>query len=59
MSRSQLYSKLALQRCQMYLGQLCAANYLMEDDNQEMVTTIIKDLNQDLEILERYIDTAE
>ena len=58
MRKSQLYSKLAVERCRVYTAQLCAANHFMEDDAGTTVKALIQGLNQDLDILERYIDAA-
>lgn len=65
MSTSQLYSKLALERCRMHVAQLCATAYLQGEDErisamqQEMLSSLLRGLSQDLDVLEQLIQSEE
>lgn len=65
MSTSQLYSKLALERCRMHVAQLCATTYLQGEDahisamQQEVLSALLKGLSQDLDVLEQLIQSEE
>ncbi|MEZ5813867.1 MAG: hypothetical protein R3E13_03990 [Alphaproteobacteria bacterium] len=57
MTASQLYHRLALERCRMYVAQLCAASHFDTDnitdltEQRDMIAFLLKGLSQDLEVL--------
>ncbi len=55
---TRLYHKLTIERCQMYVAQLCAAIHLGElehptEQEKEALRALVFHLNQDLQVLER------
>lgn len=65
MSMNDVYGKLALERCRVYLAQLSAASYLSEGirDEAELeadtVSHLIRGIYSDLELLERSINSSK
>lgn len=58
MNYSQIDQKLALERCRLYVAQLCAAHYfdgaeIAPDESQNLVVErLLRSLSQDLEVWE-------
>ena len=65
MMTTELCYQFALERCRMYLAQLCAANHFASEDNPECimerdtVVMLLKGLEQDLDILEALADASQ
>lgn len=65
MTAPRVYSKMAVERCRMYLAQLHAAHYLgaegrLENTIQDdTVAALLKGLGQDLDVLEALIDSHD
>ena len=61
MTTNQLCHRLALERCRMYLAQLCAASHLEIEDvgdlteYMDVMAPLLKGLGQDLDVLEKAI----
>jgi len=60
MTISEFYHKLAIERCRMYVAQLCAAHHLDEGNvavlelQQDTMASLLKGLSQDLQVLEEF-----
>ena len=65
MVKSKLYGKMAVERCRMYLAQLCMAHYLRGEGDtsvctqKEVVDFLLRELGRDLDVLDDFLDTAE
>jgi len=65
MKTDELYSRMALERCRVYLAQLSAASYFSAEDQGEVylevdtISHLIRGLYNNLEILERSFDARQ
>ncbi len=65
MTELQLYHQLAIERCRMYIAQLCAAHYLNVENvpklsgESKTVESLLKGLSKDLEVLEQILSESE
>ncbi len=65
MTTSQIYHQLAIERCRMYVAQLCAANHLDADNladlnvQKDTVEALLRGLSNDLQVLEQMLDEDE
>lgn len=65
MSQSQLYSKLAVERCRVYVAQLTAVYHLTPEDQEERSSQeqtlhgLLKGINEDLDLIEQNLDVQD
>ena len=65
MITTEIYRQLAIERCRMYVAQLCAANHLNVASvtkltgQSDTVESLLKGLSQDLEVLEQILSEYE